>query len=246
MHYCWFVRGQEHSALCQVSMASVRKADHKAVCHVVTDDPKVGVTGAQMIRFEPGLPMMVANLEAQLQMLGSYLGEQVVFLDTDVLFLKPFPRHYEEGLVVTWRKTVGGKITDIPGGVAEVMPYNFGVLSAVSGLRTIEAFIWMRERVRKMDPRLQVWWGNQIALASLCGPTPDSGEVTDVRRIPWLLPEPGMPVRVRKLPGSIWNYTPGDEAEDLTGRGAVHFKGHTRPWMKTVAERLALPWLEAA
>jgi hypothetical protein len=225
-------------------MAAARKADHKALCHVVTDEENLVVPGARMIRFAPGLPMMVANLEAQLQMLHASPGEQVVFLDTDVLLLKPFPRKKGDGLIVTWRKTVGGKIADVPGGVADLMPYNYGVLSAVSGLRTLEAFIWMRERVRKMDPRLQIWWGNQIALGGLCGPVPEEGERTDVRHIPWLLAEPGQPLTVHKLPGSIWNYTVSSEDEEISGRGALHFKGHTRPWMETYVRRLGLPWID--
>ena len=240
--YAWFVRGQKHANLAQTSIAAVRKAEKRARIMVATDDPGVTVLGVEMVRFESGLPMMIANIEAQLQVLYRNI-DAVVFLDTDVLFLKPFPDQ-DAGLTVTWRDTVGGKIEDVPGGVADVMPYNYGVIGALPGLRTTEAFIWLRERVRKMAPGLQKWWGNQIALASLCGPRPVEGETTEPRTIPWLMAEPGLPVEVRKLPCSMWNYTPRDENEDLSGRGAVHFKGHTRDWMKTCALRLELPWIE--
>lgn len=243
--YAYFVRGAKHAAMCQVSMAAARKADRRADFMVATDEDGLSIPGAEMVRFAPGLPMMVANLEAQLQMLIRRRAA-VVFLDTDVLLLKSFPDQDIEALTVTWRDSVGGKIDDVAGGVADMMPYNYGVIGALPGLRTVEAFIWLRERVRRMSPQLQEWWGNQIALASLCGPRPQEGEITETRRIPWDLAKPGLPLTVRKLPGAIWNYTPHDEAEDLAGRGAIHFKGHTRSWMKSNAERLDLKWLEAA
>lgn len=243
--YAWFVRGKKHAALAEVSMAAVRRADRTASFMVATDEADLSVPRAQMLRFPPGLPLMVANIEAQIQVLHRH-HDAVVFLDTDVLFLKPFPGQYEEAITVTWRDTVGGQIDDIPGGVADAMPYNYGVIGVLPGPRTIEAFIWMRERVKKMTPPLRKWWGNQIALYALSGPRPEQDESTETRHIPWLVTEPGTPVTVRKIPGSTWNYTPRDENEDVSGRGALHFKGHTRDWMKAYAERLELPWKEAA
>lgn len=244
--YSWYVRGQKHASLAEVSMAAVRKVDRFAELLVATDDPEVTVPGACMVRFAPGLPLMIANIEAQLQVMWTRSTDQIVFLDTDVLFMKPFPDQQDEALVVTWRDTVGGTIQDIKGGVADVMPYNYGVMSVVPGLRALEAFIWMRERVRRMAPGLQLWWGNQIALSSLCGARPDSADAVEMRGVPWLLYEQGLQLKVRKLAGDTWNYTPRDEHEDLSERGAVHFKGHTRDWMKACALRLELPWLEEA
>lgn len=241
--YAWFVRGARHAALCQTSMAAVQKADPKARLVVATDDD-LTIPEADMIRFDPGLPLMVANLEAQLAVMWA-IRTPIVFLDTDVLFLKPFPEQ-KEGITVTWRDTVGGKIEDMEGGVADVMPYNFGVLGVHAGFREIEAFLWMRERIKRLAPNLQQWWGNQIVLASLCGPRPKTPESTESRQIPWRIELTGPAVTVHKLPGEVWNYTPRDEHEDLTGKGAVHFKGHTRGWMQSRAEALGLPWMREA
>ncbi|MFY4731345.1 hypothetical protein, partial [Nitrospira sp. BLG_2] len=99
---------------------------------------------------------------------------------------------------------------------------------------------------RRMAPHLQQWYGNQVALVGLCGPRPEAGEVTELREIPWQPAVQGLTVTVRKIPGSMWNYTPRDRDEDVSERGALHFKGHTRPWMEAFAKRLELPWLEAA
>jgi hypothetical protein len=243
--YAWFVRGEKHAALAQTSMAAVRRADPQARLIVATDEAGLVIPGAEMVRFAPGLPLMVANVEAQLTVMWSH-RTPVWFIDTDVLILKPMPEQWEEGITVTWRDTVGGEIEDMPGGVAEVMPYNYGVIGVLPGPRVIEAFLWVRERIRRMSPQLQLWWGNQIALAAFCGQRPETPESEEFRPIPWRIEEPGPQVRVRKIPGEIWNYTPRAIDEDLSAKGAIHFKGHTRPWMKPVAESLQLNWVEAA
>ena len=245
MIYSYFVRGQKHATLCQVSMQAVKKADPDAVVVVASDDHQLKVPGAEMVYFKPGLPLMVANLEAQLTVMSITPGP-IVFLDTDVLFLKPFFVDQKDDIVVTWRNTVGGVIEDIPGGVADFMPYNFGVVGVNTSLRAIESFIWMRTRIEKMSDNFQQWWGNQIALAALCGPRPETDYATEERKIPWRISAPGPTVRISKLPGSMWNHTPNSEDEDLSERGAVHFKGHTRPWMKSCVERLGFEWMEKA
>jgi len=243
--YAWFVRGEKHAGLAQVSMAAVKRADRSADCVVATDEDGLTVPGARMVRFTAGLPLMVANVQAQIEVMHRN-HVPVVFLDTDVLFLKPFPDQPSEAITVTWRDTVGGKLGDLPGGVADAMPYNYGVIGVLPGPSTIEAFLWLRERVRRLAPNLQQWYGNQVALVGLCGPRPTAGEVIEQREIVWTPSKPGLSVMVRKLPGTTWNYTPRDRDEDLSERGAVHFKGHTRPWMEIVAKRLDLPWRDAA
>ena len=238
----WFVRGEQHAALCQVSMAAAKRADPKSVCYVVTDEADLTVPGAKMLRFEPGLPMMVANLEAQLTALW-HLRTPTWFIDTDVLMLKPFPEIWDEQLVVTWRDNIGGKLNKPENDlVADVMPYNYGVMGVLPGPRTTEGFLWMRERVRRMTPHLRDWYGNQLALAALAGPRPKTGEATDLRRIPWSLTDPWPPLKVRKIPGEVWNFTPAEADEDVTERGALHFKGHARKLMPEFAKRLALNW----
>jgi hypothetical protein len=238
----WFVRGQHHAALAGVAIAAAKKADRNIVPYVATDDAAVTVPGARMVRFAPGLPLMVANVQAQLEVLWMH-RTPVWFLDTDVLLLKPLPELWEEQIAVTWRDNLGGKLKDADNQtVADIMPYNFGVLGVHPGPRVMEAFIWMRERVRQMAPNLRDWYGNQVALASLAGPRPDSGERVDERRIPWALTDPWPTVKVRKLPCETWNYTPADAEEDISARGALHFKGHSRPLMALYADRLGLEW----
>jgi hypothetical protein len=235
--YVWFVRGATHAAMCRTSVESVKKVDPGARCVVVTDD-QTDLAPAQMLYIQAGKPMMVANLEAQIHAL--YHHAECVFLDTDILLLKPLPSAGE--LTVTWRDHVlvgdeGEKVE----GLAATMPYNYGVIRA-RGQPALEAFIWMRERIRKMHPQQQQWYGNQLALAELAGPRPTCGVQIDSRRIPWLLHEPSTLLTVGKIPCEFYNYTPQAADEDVSTRSALHFKGGKRSLMEGFAKRLGLGW----
>lgn len=240
----WFVRGPHHADLARVSISAARKAYRgRAPCLVVTDDPDLQeVPGARLLRIASGSPLMVANIEAQLAALWAHHPPPLWFLDTDVLLLKPLPELLDEQIAVTWRDNLGGALKDAEENVTKFMPYNYGVLGAKGGPRVVEAFVWMRERVKRMTPQAQSWYGNQIALAALAGPPPAAGEALDERPIPWRIEAPGPTVQVRKLPCETWNYTPATADEDISERGALHFKGHARPLMGPFAERLGLEW----
>jgi hypothetical protein len=251
MRYVYFVRGRIHAALCQVSMASVHLADPDALVEIYTDEPDGphfdGCLGARIQVMPSGMPIMLANLEAQARaMYATPDDEQVAFLDTDILvlhrlsFINP-----TFDLAATWRDHAlvsesGEKVT----AVADVMPYNYGVILARGGFPAVESFIWMRERVRRMSSQLQKWYGNQVALATLAGPRPASGDLLDDRRIPWTPTDRGNRVSVLKLPCETWNYTPQAEGENLVGRNVLHFKGGKRELMKSYALGLGLEWPE--
>lgn len=249
--YVWFVRGARHAALCQTSIESVRKVDKEARCIVMTDDGhdrSWKVSGALTYYIDPGMPIMLANLQAQCGALFvAYPEEPIVFLDTDILLLEKVPALAD--LTVTWRDHVGVVDDEKVEGVAAQMPYNYGVIVARYGSRSVEAFIFMRERIRRMHSRYQEWYGNQLALAELCGPRPPSdftGIKIDERRIPWLLTNQGDSIRVAKIPADKYNYTPKKVGEDLTGRAVLHFKGPARALMESYAKRLGLGWYEEA
>lgn len=239
--YIWFVRGAKHAAMCRTSVESVKKADSTARCFVWTDEVSRdwSVEGAEIQSFNSGAaPLMVANVDAQLHAL--YYHAACVFLDTDILLLKPLPSAGE--LTVTWRDHVlvsdeGEKLE----GIAATMPYNYGVLRA-QGLGGIEAFMWMRERIRKMHPQQQKWYGNQLALAELAGPRPACGVQIDSRRIPWLLHAPSTLLTVGKIPCEFYNYTPQSIDEDVSTRSVLHFKGKKRELMEPFAKKLGLGW----
>jgi hypothetical protein len=160
--YVWFVRGAKHAAMALTSIASVRKTEHGGVrCVVVTDEPKrdwdLG-NAARMLVIDPGQPIMLANLDAQVNALFDVAhGGQVIFLDTDIILLKQLPCLAD--LTITWRDHVGIKDDEKVEGVASLMPYNYGVVVARKNDQVVETFIWMRERIRKMHSAVSavVW-----------------------------------------------------------------------------------------
>jgi len=241
--YCWFVRGERHAAMARVSIESVRKADPGSKCIVVADDD-VNIA-APIHQMPGGMPIMLANLEAQFRAMLLYPDEDIVFLDTDTLVLEPIVPA-DATLTITWRDHVrtedGAKVE----GIASEMPYNYGVLIARKCSLAIDAIIWMRERIRKMHPRLQAWYGNQLALFELAGPRPESGIRIDKRRIPWTLTQYGNEIEIAKVPCETWNYTPSRVGEPLEGKKVLHFKGHARALMESYAKRLGLVWYQEA
>jgi hypothetical protein len=245
--YAYFVRGAKHAAMCRTSIESVKKADPDSRFIVMTDekDRNWSIPEASIHQFEAGMPIMLANLEAQCLALSmAQYGEAVTFLDTDILMLEPLPTIEGSHMTITWRDhaLVGDEGEKIEA-VAASMPYNYGVIKAVSCWRTQEAFIWLRERIRKMRGEHQQWYGNQLALFELAGQRPSGGNRTDSRRIPWTLTSAGATIRIAKIPGERWNWTPSKVGERLHGvRSVLHFKGRVRGLMESYAKRLDLPW----
>ncbi len=251
MRYVYFVRGRHHAGLCEVSIRSAMKVDPAARAIVMTDEDPENLGAplndlATVCRFHSrGAPLMLANVDAQCRALAQMRASvPVVFLDTDTLVLQSMPIDVKDDLVVTWRdyESINSKGEKVVG-VAGQMPYNYGVIGARATYPALQAFMWMRERIRSMSPQLQTWYGNQVALAALCGHRPASGETDEMRQIPWTLTSYGDEVRVRKLEGVRYNYTPQVAAERIHGlRSVLHFKGRKRRLMKTYAERLSIPW----
>ncbi len=249
MKYVYFVRGEAHARLAATSMESVKVADPSATIVVWSDDPLMPelafkyMNRATLRQFDSrGAPIMLANVEAQARALYE-AREPVAFLDTDTIVLEPL-RDPGADLLVTWRDRIGVDEEGKPVvGIAATMPYNYGVIVAGPSLASLEAFVWMRERIRLMSAQLQRWYGNQVALAALCGRPPKDGERTDDRQIPWGLTSSGLTVTVRKVPCEEWNYTPADAEEHVHGkRKVLHFKGKSRGLMGAYAKRLGLPW----
>lgn len=245
-NYAWFVRGREHANMCLSSIESVQKADRFARCFVVTDDPQIDAIaeGALVLRIDAGLPIMLANLEAQVVLRQYLKDEDIYFLDTDTLLVKPFdmqPTLFD--IAFTWRDSIG---VDEDGekveGIAQRMPYNYGVVVVGPTLGGLEALIWMRERVRVMHESSQKWYGNQLAAAELAGPRPASGTVLDARRIPWRFTKFGREIKVVKLPCEQYNWTPQAPAEDLSAKYVLHFKGGKRSLMEGYALSMGLTW----
>lgn len=244
--YSYFVRGAEHFAMFRTSAESVHRADPHAVILVMTDDEQVNSAWHYVRRIDPGQPIMLANIDGQVEALIDSMQwgvDSIAFIDTDTIVQRPLILSSPGGdIAVTWRDHVRVVDDEKVEGIAGVMPYNYGLILARPSRAAAEAFIWLRERVRKMHDRHQKWYGNQMALAALCGPPPSEGWRTDERRIPWHLTALGTTVRVLKLPCEIWNYTPQKAGEDVSQRAMLHFKGASRHLMEGYARAMGLGW----
>jgi len=175
---------------------------------------------------------MVANLDAQIAALN-YLqrGDQVLFLDADVLMRQRFPWSLVPDLYVTWRDRVNGDVE-----AAKLQPYNYGVVGCHVRPQTIEAFYWLRARIMAMNARNQAWYGNQLALAELVGKAPKEGQTDKDIRIRWSLNDRGTFMTVRQLPCETFNYSPASADEDVSGKAILHMKGDRKDLMQHFAE----------
>lgn len=228
----YFVRGQKHRELLELSIASVRKVYSRTdKVFVYTDDPTLEPLGDLFTVLPAGRQMMVANLDAQLHhVLRTRASTEVLFLDCDVLLRQRFPFTVNAELYPTWRdhESIDEKGEKVVG-VAAKMPYNYGVLGAVVTPATKEAFCWLRARILLMADDHRDWFGNQFALYDLCGHPTSS----PTRKIRWSLDDPGATtIELCRLPCETWNYSPEKAGEDVTAKGILHFKGGRKDLME--------------
>jgi hypothetical protein len=241
--YVWWIRGNEYAELAALSIASVRKldpflAERKLI--VYTDDSVIEwvdavaghASGVELRFVRSGRPVMVANLDAQIDaLIQASRGDQLLFLDADTLLRQPFPWQPDIDLYATWREHVNGDRE-----MAKRQPWNYGVLGAVANAASIDAFTWLRARILQMTPSSQAWYGNQLALADLLGAARAEPWSARVR---WTLSDDGNPIRVMPLPCETWNFSPDSAEQDVTGKGVLHMKGSRKELMHHFAEKAA-------
>lgn len=238
--YCYWIRGAEFAELAKLSIASVRKLspfliERKTIIYTDETAPSwldsvapYG-SGIEVRQLRHGRPAMVANLDAQVDaLLKASAGERILFLDADTLVCKQFPWQAGIDLYATWRDHVNGDRE-----MARFQPFNYGVLGAVAGPATIEAFIWLRSRILQMAPKNQDWYGNQLALADLLGAP--RGEAWTAR-IRWALMDEGTELRVLPLPCEEWNFSPDSADQDVANKGILHMKGNRKDLMQHYSE----------
>lgn len=235
MKVVYWLRGEPFVEMARLSIASMRKVYPQAQIHYWTDEPHSTPAFSDACRhvLESGRPAMVANLDAQIDALNYFeRGEQVLFLDADVLMRRKFDWALLPDLYVTWRSHVNhdAALEDF----CKTQPYNYGVVGCHNVPAIHEAFYWLRSRILQMNARNQAWHGNQLALAELVGAPPKQGQADKDVRVRWSLSDRGTPLCVRQLPCEIWNYSP-DAIEDVSGRAILHLKGDRKDLMQHYA-----------
>lgn len=245
MIFGYWVRGESHIEMLKMSIASVRAMDPHANIMVCSNTP-IDYPSPYLLHDRTDLPPMAANIDAQFRMAVEAKGERLLFLDADTLvrYLPTEFSAYLGDIGATWRDHVGRKPdgTKIEGD-AKAMPYNYGVLYASGRSGSIEALLWMRERVMRMKPELRAWYGNQMALVDLLGPNVRgfcNGTLDTVRTIRWDIGEIGTQINVSGMPCERFNYTPESEHEDVSEKYILHFKGGRKDMMRSYANRMGL------
>jgi hypothetical protein len=138
------------------------------------------------------------------------LTAPALIVDTDVLFVRDVRHVWERAFDVALTRRPGPALD--PNGVdlAEVMPYNTGVMFSRS-----QAF-WRRCHAlcRDFPQEVQRWYGDQYAVRFAAAE-----------------------FDVLELPTDAYNYSPGSADEDVSQRYLVHYKGARKEWMLSVAAR---------
>ncbi|HYD69479.1 hypothetical protein [Azospirillum sp.] len=167
--------------------------------------------------------------------------EMVVFLDTDVLVVRPvtFARPFDVGVTVRPTAEIGFRVAE----GAPPMPFQGGVLVARGGAAARRLFrkaVGTYDRI-DLSPKLRAfhpdgvkgWYGDQYVLSSMLGPYLVEGRPSQVTYDDAV---------VSFLPCDRYNHSfvPGQKIHvwDLLGRTMVHFKGESKVLMPVVADAL--------
>jgi hypothetical protein len=194
-----FLHVGEDLRLPAVMVASAKRLGYALV--QMTDERTPAVPGADVVVRLPweGERLMTYRLQ---HLAG--LVEPALVVDTDVVFVRDVRHVWEREFDVALTRRAGP--APDPNGVdlAEVMPYNTGVMFSRS-----RAF-WERchELCRGFPPEIQRWYGDQYAVR-------------------FAAPE----FKVLELPVDPYNYSPGSPEEDVSQRYLVHYKGARKEWM---------------
>lgn len=234
-HVVYWTTTPEGLDQAEMSARSVQAAMPSARLFLYTDRETTAPWADVIERMDFGqYPLMLANLVAQTHYMLRYANRPTAFLDTDILLMKRLCLPPDADLAVTFRDYVavdeGGEKIE---GVARAMPYNYGVIMANPTVPAIECFLWMRDRLQRMNPQLQAWYGNQHALRELVGPRQNIALPYFTRRtLPWVT------ATVRVLDAEAWNYTPTGPEDPIEGKRVLHLKGPRKGLMPFFLDRI--------
>jgi hypothetical protein len=201
-----FVHVGENGLLPRIMVAAARRVMPAARIVHLTDECTAPVAGADEIIRRPydGEHLMTFRL-------AHFAGLNpcnAVFLDTDVMVQKDlaplFEWEFDVALTVRENRVMDPDGVD----VAVDMPYNTGVMLSKPG-----GWDFWREAARHCEllpEKRRRWWGDQDAVKA----------VADT-----------IPLCVLDLPCAVYNHSPNEETEDVSGRHVVHYKGFRKPWM---------------
>lgn len=197
--------GEGQVTLAERMVASVRKAMGNVHVLQQSDMDTTVVQGVNEVSRKPCdgnlMPFRFKHLRD--------IWADTLVLDTDTI-LQTDPRCHPDlagdwDVALTKRR---GPIYDKNGtDVAKLYPYNTGVMLCRDRSFWVDCLDCLTQQ---QDKDLDKWYGDQFAVRVVA----ESGKY-----------------RVRELPCSDWNYTPGSAKEDVSTRHVVHYKGARKQWM---------------
>lgn len=215
---------REYVPLLRMQAASAKHFGHRHI--VVTDEPE-DFREFETLAAELPLELMPAQLAGQVAYLEQWSGDHpAVLVDADCLIARAldpaFDGSFELGL--THRDDPRSPINN---GAMYVGPGNKdGVLRFFRGALAICC---------------DHWGGDQEAISTIAAPVPKLAEDKETRKHAATILEERDGLRIGFLNGLIYNVSPKQEGKPHRRNPfVVHFKGETKAWMKTYAEKFVL------
>lgn len=131
-------------------------------------------------------------------------------LDTDMLVVRDIEEGFGGDVSLTWRAKHMVVTKDEPAPLR--MPYNGGVVFVQSQEFMQDCY----DRMTKMEPKRQDWYGDQIALRDAA----ESGKY-----------------KVKELRDETWNFCPDSENHDIPKVRIYHFKGLRKQFMPAAFQK---------
>jgi len=179
-------------------MRSVRSTMPDVRITQLTDAKTDAVYGVDDVRRKPTQTLSLLRSAHYAELIGEW-----ILLDTDCIIERDVRHVFDASFDVAVTDRDWSHISPLPDAFVEKMPYCAGVVFSR------EARFWraVHERVALMNEKDQKWYGDQVAMAEV------------IRRNEF---------QCRVLPGSVYQYPPQTEQDDLSHVGITHYKGPER------------------
>ena len=193
---------------------------------MVTDEPE-DMREFESLAVELPRPLMLAQLAGQVAYIEQWGGERpAVFVDADCLITRALDEAFDGtfDLGLTHRDDATSPINN---GAMYVAPGNRdGVLRFFRGALAVCG---------------EHWGGDQEAISAMAAPVPTISLDKETRKHAPTIIEDRDGLRIGFLNGLDYNVSPKEEGvRHARNPFVVHFKGDTKGWMKTYAEKFVL------
>jgi Flp pilus assembly protein TadD len=185
------------------------------VIQLSDQDTQTVVTASGIIRTDVNEDELMF---ARQQLYAAWLSQaqrDCILLDTDLVVQDDLA-----GVFGDW--DIGLTLRDPSDRLRRVMPFNEGVMFCRATAAARRFWGAVLHIYRQLPVPLRQWSGGQISLGILLRKQLEQhdGDLLEVDGI-----------RIKLLPKELYNYAPGTEDEDLSGRAIVHYHGGRKQWM---------------